>query len=192
MLMPISLIIRLALAVVYVITFILGPKCESSMLTTSGPPARPSFTAWGMPGKAIGMLPTMTPRAMPKKIGARFGSSSLLSELPRTFSTEATDSLLPTTVTRSPYCRRKSALALRSNPALLTLVMEAPNISSNFSSSSLFPLMLFLLMSILLDMNLVSAASECLLIIADSASNSSFFRSIFSFLRSGAIILPCE
>lgn len=37
------------------------------------PPANPSLTGWGIPGNINGMLPRIHPKAIPRKIGIRFG-----------------------------------------------------------------------------------------------------------------------
>ena len=39
------------------------------MATISGPPASPSFSGVGIPGMAKGILPTMTPRKIPRNAG---------------------------------------------------------------------------------------------------------------------------
>ncbi len=99
---PISLSIRLALIVVYVMSRNLCPKRLIKIATISGPPANPSFTGCGIPGNIIGILPTNTPRAIPMNIVIRLGSLSRFSEFPRYFSTPAIASSEPTTVTLSP------------------------------------------------------------------------------------------
>ena len=91
-----------------------------------GPPARPSLTGRGMPGRSRGMLPRKTPRAMPRKRGMRLGSLRRFMELPRTFSTASMAEGVPTTLTRSPTCRLRRGVATRSMPARLMRVMLMP------------------------------------------------------------------
>ena len=71
----------------------------------SGPPVSPSFKDSGMPGMMMGMLATMQPKAIPRKMGMRLGLFNRRSELPIIFSKWLMASSLPTTVTRSPICR---------------------------------------------------------------------------------------
>ena len=54
---------------------------------TMGPPANPNLTGVLMPGMAMGMEPRTSPKTMPMKMAAKFGSRSVLVALPNTFST---------------------------------------------------------------------------------------------------------
>lgn len=83
---PISLIIKLALTVVYVTKWYLAPKLLNNIATIRAPPANPSFIGCGIPGNLKGILPNNTPNAIPIKIAIRLGSFNCLSELPRNFS----------------------------------------------------------------------------------------------------------
>ena len=136
---PISLIIKLALIVVYVIILYWGPKRLIRMDTISGPPARPSFTGCGIPGNINGILPKIHPNAMPKKMGIRLGWFSLFMEFPKTFSAWVTASSLPTIVTRSPICNCKCGEATKSTPERLIRVMLAPKLFRILSCESIFP-----------------------------------------------------
>ena len=93
------------------------------MAIISGPPARPSFTGLGMPGKAKGMLPKTMPTRMPIKMDAMFGWSSRFTELPNRRVTRFTASSGPTTIRRSPICRR---FAKSSMPERVTRVTFTP------------------------------------------------------------------
>ena len=56
-----------------------GPQCPNRpnrMAIMSGPPANPSRMADGMPGNAIGIKPTSTPRAIPANRGTNWVSWS--------------------------------------------------------------------------------------------------------------------
>ena len=70
--------------------------------TIKGPPASPSFTGCGIPGRTKGILPRIIPAAIPRNIAIRFGYLSLFCELPIIFAAASTASGVPSTVRRSP------------------------------------------------------------------------------------------
>ena len=67
-----------------------------------GPPANPNLIGALMPGKEIGMAPTIKPSTMPMNTATRLGSFKLLTALPNTRSTLCKAAASPTTVRRSP------------------------------------------------------------------------------------------
>ena len=86
------------------------PIRDRMIAITSGPPAKPSFSAAGMPGMKIGMLPTSTPSAMPMNTGIRSTCCRRRSELPSTPAAERMFSGVPTMERISPNCNFSARL----------------------------------------------------------------------------------
>ena len=114
----------------------------------SEPPARPSLNGCDNPGKAIGSVPSNTPRSIPKNSDARFGASSFFAELPNALAILSTASASPTTVRRSPICRMRSGVASSSIPARRIRVMVILNASRTFRSLIFLPLIFGLVTTI--------------------------------------------
>ena len=85
------------------------------------------------------MLPRIHPKAIPRKIGIRFGWFRRFIELPNTFSAWLTANSLPTIVTRSPICNCNWGLATRSTPERLTRVTLAPKLLRIFNCANVLP-----------------------------------------------------
>ena len=105
-----------------------------------GPPATPRRIGVSIPGMFMGIVPNAKPRTNPRKMLPIFGSLRVLTEFPKNCSTLFTASCLPTTVTRSPYCKRKSSVA-RSfmSPRVMRLTLTL-YVFRNCSCPKTFPL----------------------------------------------------
>ena len=103
---------------------ILGPKQLIKIAIISDPPAIPNLKGCAKPGNAIGTNPAAIPNANPKKIDARLGTSNRFVELPNRLSILSTARSSPTTVMRSPNCKRRSRVANSSTPARRIRVIE--------------------------------------------------------------------
>ena len=88
-----------------------GPNAPTKIPMIMGPPAIPNRMGESMPGNEIGMLPNIRPKTIPKKILPTLGSLRVFTEFPKNRSAFSTAFGSPTTVSRSPYCRRKSFVA---------------------------------------------------------------------------------
>ena len=128
----------------------------------------------------IGSEPSVTPSTIPKKSEARFGASSFLVELPKAFAILSTASASPTTVSRSPICRRRSGVASSSIPARRTREIVMLNASRTFRSAIRLPLILGLVTTIwwLTRWIFFSFSSHTTSVLGPKR------RSVFSFLRS--------
>src|SRR5580704_1816198 len=104
--MPISRRARLAPGDRYHISGPILPTRLSTRATMRGPPANPSLTGAGIPGKTIGKLPRITPSKIPTKTGKTCGWSNALGLLPTSSPTCTTPSFDPTTKRKSPNCSR--------------------------------------------------------------------------------------
>ena len=92
---------------------------------SSGPPAIPSFAGTGIPGMAIGMLPTIIPMNMPMNIGTMLGIANSLFELPSSFFTSFRIFTSPMIFTVSPNSKVVFFVGRISMPERYILVMLA-------------------------------------------------------------------
>ena len=104
-----------------------------------GPPAMPSFTGALMPGMVIGIMPSARPRSSPKNMAPRLGSLRPVTALPRNASAWSMSSGVPTTVTRSPYCRWSVSVASSLMSPRITLDTFTPYVSRMCSEPSVLP-----------------------------------------------------
>ena len=118
--------------------------------TISGPPARPSLSGVGMPGIATGMLPTITPRKMPRNAGRISGWSSAVSESPNSFAAAAMLSGVPTTSNLSANFTRISRRPVNLNPPRVTRLTVTPKRSLSASCWMLLPRILLFVTRIVL------------------------------------------
>ena len=115
--MPISRSARLALGGMNQYTLPMVPIRASTMAATSGPPARPSFSATGSPGTDTGMEPSSTPRPMPTNTGSICTCCSFCWALPTSAITVSMSSCRPTRLITSPNCSVMPPVGTSSIPA---------------------------------------------------------------------------
>jgi len=91
-----------------------------------GPPANPNLTGELISGSVIGIEPIISPKTMPIKIEPKFGSFSVFTVFPNTFSTFFIAAASPTTVKRSPSWSINSGVASNWMPLRKTRLILIP------------------------------------------------------------------
>ena len=101
------------------------PKCPSSSATRRGPPARPSVIGV-LPGKPIGMSPTMMPSVSPAESESRSVASIALLRWPTALAKAFKSSVRPTDVSWSFCSITVEALGTKISPRRVIRVMTIP------------------------------------------------------------------
>ena len=170
-----------ALRVVYETSRKRGPMLPTSMPITMGPPANPMRTGPLMPGSMMGIVPMARPRSMPRKMAPRLGSLSVCTALPKYCSTFSKASCSPTTVTRSPYCRRRSFVPRSLVSPRVTRLTFTPYVLRSCRLPSFLPLSIGRVITTTFDSTVLSMWFQSIL---------SLFQSLSTFLPRSSSIPP--